>query len=274
MDPALLAELLEICDYYFTHIYIRNLVDDVPVDAHDALTTNKDSDAPGTYIIKKINNNIKNYSMKLTVTTNAYQEMEKTADPAPKKHNVHVDYKVVVLNKKFNAENFKMDVHAKIAKFFKPKRYENQSVVVLDLDDTLIDAEGEIIINDLMKFLNLLHRYFNFVILWSHGCQQHVNYIFNTTMKKYQLYFDDVIAKVSTSDLYNKGIGKLLSHLNTKFNVVELGRTLLIDDQLCNYNFDYDYFIHAPSKSEKHSERMWEMLNETVHQMAKSNKLN
>lgn len=297
-DPVgskLLIKLLKLCRNYFTNIYLKespfvnyNKYDNVKI-------KNRNSDPPGTYIIQYINNNIKCYSLKLTLTNGTVQDkvtpMEIDDDlnstlpindnniyqsPMNEEQdnifNVHVDYKVVKLAKNFNFENLKIDIESKLNSYFKYKPKKSpKSVVVIDLDDTLINKDFEIIIEPLDQYLNVLRQHFDYVVLWSHGCQQHVNHAFSTVMKPYFIYFNDIIAKSASSKIFNKGIGRLLYHLNKKFDVLELNNTLLIDDQLCNYNYDYDFFIHAPHNSDIHSTRMWELLNTTIKKIMKRN---
>nr|WOZ57636.1 38K protein [Menippe mercenaria nudivirus] len=184
--------------------------------------------------------------------------------------NVHVDYRLISLCSKFNVANLKRDIEAQLNTFFNhPKKaFDKASVVVFDLDDTLIDCDYDIIIDDLNRFLLQCQRLFDLVVLWSHGCPKHVNHAFSTSMAEYRLYFTDVFAKTSSFVTNNKGCGKLLAMLNRKYGVQCLKETMLVDDQLCNYNNDYDLFMHAPSTSKKHSSRMWEMLNEVSLEIA------
>ncbi|QBB28652.1 38K protein [Homarus gammarus nudivirus] len=258
----LFHKLLNICKNYFTHIYIVGS----NFKLFQTVTNNRTEDPPGIYNIHHIYNNIKNYSLLLTLKNNDQEDNMSV-------YNVHVDYMSLLLDDTVDYQNFETMLKFRINIFFKNKNpFEyRKSVAILDLDDTLINKDGEIIIKDLHKYLETIRSLFNIVILWSHGCQSHVNYTFSNTMKPYKNYFTDKLARKSTFQLHNKGIGAILKHLNLTYNVHELDKTLLIDDQQLNYNKDYDYFIHVPKYSEYFSNRMWTLLDEVNKDMIKNN---
>ena len=272
IDPTiqqqrLFKKLIDVCQEFFSHIYLvsRNVIkylDDVEI-IH--VPCNKTFDHPGIYYINKINNNIKCYSLKLNVNK------DKCNIEEDETFHVHVTYKHINLNKTFNFKNFKAELQMNLSLFFRTRKIsvkQSSSVAVLDLDDTIIDEKGEIIIENLGEYLTILKSLFGYIMLWSHGCQEHVNHIFKNSLAPYKSYFNLIVARSSSFQTKNKGISLVLQYLNTKEGILELDSTILIDDQPFNYNNDYDYFLHVPNKNKCHSERMWKLLIEVKKEMS------
>lgn len=217
------------------------------------IVNNKNGDPPGIYNISYINNSVKHYSLKLNIN--------KESDES---YNVHVDYLDITLNGSFNYEQYESDIQFKINIFHQHKPCKIASVAVVDLDDTLINENCEILIENLNNYLIIMKRFFDYIIIWSHGNQSHVNYAFNSVLAPYKKYFSDIIARSSQFKSNNKGIGIILRFLNRKYDVCQLSHTMLVDDQSCNYNRDYDYFIHTPCNDRLYNKRMWTMLKEVT----------
>ena len=127
---------------------------------------------------------------------------------------------------------------------------KDANIAVFDLDDTIIDKDGKIIINDLHSELTTLRSYFDFIILWSHGNDCHVRYHTNKIKFKFDLVLcRDEIVKY-------KGTGKVFKELFYKYGVVSLKNTLLVDDLSENSAEDYDYIIIA-DKSDSSILKAW-----------------
>lgn len=267
MVPVHYVQFLKIittCMQYFTHVYVMgDGVMKLKLDNMKRVKNNKNNDPPGLYCIDTLYKNIKFYSLKLNVNLSAEEhKLDKT-------YNVHVDYIHVKLTKNYKIKNLETEMTLYIKMFFQHENELQPSLAVVDLDDTLINREGDILVTNLKQYLRMLNSLFDFVILWSHGCQNHVNFIFETVMAPYKPYFKEILARNSTFEIHNKGLGCMLKYMNIKHGICELNYTLLIDDQSENYNRDYDFFIHAPTVTtqEKHSERMWILLNELRHNL-------
>ena len=248
-------KFITICYKKFTHTYILNGDNYKNMFIKKTCQVkNVDGDNPGLFFIKTIQNNIRCYSMLLNV--NDYNNSTEDC-------KVHIDFKHINMDRNFNACQFKKDINFSLQNFFMKKGpLVKKSIVVIDLDDTIIDRDGNFIIYNFQKYFEILKRTFDLVVLWSHGCQQHVNHIFTTTLRDYKNSFDLIIVRNSSVQLANKGIGYILKLANIKFNVVEFTNSALIDDQACNYMNDYDYFIHVPKSvnAKLFNQRMWGML--------------
>ncbi|UOT91810.1 38K protein [Aratus pisonii nudivirus] len=247
--------IIELCNFYFTHIYIiSNRIITLNMNEITNKLTNDDLDPSGIYYIEVINNNIKYYSVKLNLNND-------DDDINCHRKNVHVDYININLDNNYNKNNLNNEIYNNLQIFYKNnKTCKKSSVAVIDLDETIIDSECNIKLDNLHVYLTILNKVFDKVILWSHGCNSHVNHCFSTNLLEYKPYFCSILSKSSKSECKNKGIGFILKHLNLNYDICELKSTILIDDQKTNYNKDYDFFIHAPSSKKYFNERMWKML--------------
>lgn len=167
-----------------------------------------------------------------------------------KQLNVHVDYTNI---KNPSSQNDLIQIVVKSNIFLgniKPFDYE-KSVIVFDLDDTLISKNGEILFCNMPKIINGLRQVFDLIVLWSHGNSSHVNSALLLTLK--DVKFDSVIVLDKNSkfesDVYahNKGVGKLFRVINQEHGVGKLKLTALVDDQSGNFIGDYDLFSHVPN---------------------------
>ncbi|AII15847.1 38K protein [Penaeus monodon nudivirus] len=250
-----MVRFISICYNKFTHVYVVSGCDYKQVFKLGHIRPyNSDDDAPGLYFIKEINNNIRYYSILLNVNDFKCQTQN---------YNIHVDFKYISIDKNFNEESFINDVDFYINSFYgKKKKLTKKSIVVIDLDDTIINRDGDIIIENFKEYFNIIKRTFDLVVLWSHGCQRHVNHILENALSAYRYEFDMIIVRNSALQVSNKGIGFMLKQANVRFNVEEFTQSLLIDDQSCNYLYDYDYFIHVPKglSYNRYNKQMWKML--------------
>ncbi len=121
------------------------------------------------------------------------------------------------------------------------------SVIVFDLDDTLIDGNNRALLIDLQHFVTFMKRMFTFVVMWSHGTCEHVH----KNLKKHNIEscFDMVIARTYDEDTKNKGLGYVFRALNKQFRVTSLTYTALVDDLPTNYTNDYDFYLQVPTRA-------------------------
>ena len=253
ITKAQVSAIVKACTDLFDKVYLLG---------GEPLTSNHLNDPDGVYTIEKISNSVKYYSLYLNI--NGPEDFEQS--------DVHVDYLNYKVDKYFKVKQLKDVIQYKLDIFF-PKncpisRTEAKSVAVLDLDDTLINSTGEIIINNLHQYLERLRQHFTYIVLWSHGCQRHVNHIFQNNMAPYVQYFNLIITRNSVCQKSKKGIGYILKQLNLKFQTTSLSTTLLIDDQFCNYNSDYDYFIHTPHITKNFSCIMYTLLEKVISEIS------
>ena len=132
-----------------------------------------------------------------------------------------------------------LNVH--IDEFFNNKD-KVASVAVVDLDDTIINKDYKVIID--LKYFTNLKKYFDYVILWSYGDDNHVQYAIHHCNLN---FFNYVLSKRKHETTYNKSLNQILLFLNKMKGVVKFSKTLLIDDQETNYNNDYDIFFNVPT---------------------------
>ncbi|KAG6558422.1 Bracovirus particle protein 38K-1 [Microplitis demolitor] len=124
------------------------------------------------------------------------------------------------------------------------------SVIVLDLDDTLIDDSINPRSRRLINQLNQFKRIFNFVVLWSHGTTNHVRDSLNA-LKISKKFFDLIITRPTLQVCgSNKGIGVVLGELYRQFQVREITFSCIVDDLKSNFTDDYMLFVHVPKKSD------------------------
>ncbi|CAD6235213.1 GSCOCT00014130001.2-RA-CDS [Cotesia congregata] len=123
------------------------------------------------------------------------------------------------------------------------------SVVVLDLDDTLIDDSIRSRSRQLIDQLNEFKRIFNYVVLWSHGTSEHVRDSLRT-VKIPENFFDVTITRPTLQSCgSNKGIGIVMAELYTRYQVRELTFSCIVDDLPSNFTDDYMLYVNVPGKS-------------------------
>ncbi|UVT30847.1 38K protein [Penaeus vannamei nudivirus] len=246
--------LLMTCFQHFTHMYIlhgsfaRCFFQDAK-----RKRVNHEDDLPGIYFIKNIHNNIKCYSMLINVNDFNFVYSNKYT---------HVDYKNLSVGKNFDFNALSKELSLNLRSFFRTNANKKKSIAVIDLDDTIINKNGDFILEPFDKYLATLKNTFDLVVLWSHGCQQHVNHVFSNTLNGYAKEFDMIMVRSSSVQISNKGKGFLLQLMNQAFGVIEFTYSVLIDDQAYNYKNDYDCFIHVPKclSHKAYNKQMWNML--------------
>lgn len=120
-----------------------------------------------------------------------------------------------------------------------PKR--RTSVIVFDMDDTLIDETTKPFYKDIFVELNEYRDYFQYIVLWTHGTTSYLSEI------ELGFKFDLYISR-SGEETENKGLGGVLRELNRAYGVSSLDFCVLVDDGSFNFTDDYDLFVHVKTK--------------------------
>jgi hypothetical protein len=114
---------------------------------------------------------------------------------------------------------------------------EHKSVIVFDLDETLIDNQ-----NNKLKCANTFLRHarniYDLVVLYSHGSNLHVDDNVSK-FKNYQDVFDLILSNNTIEEPSNKNLLYLYNH----FHNVRFTYATLVDDSLYNWTPEYDRFI-------------------------------
>lgn len=119
---------------------------------------------------------------------------------------------------------------------FHKKIHKEESVIVWDLDETIISKDGDL----LFKGIEDYNEYFDKSVLWSHGSSAHVS----KYVHKYKLKFDLYITRSYNTEYGdNKGMGLVLRRLNEKYNTCRISLSCLVDDTSSNFENDYTFFI-------------------------------
>lgn len=185
--------------------------------------------------IQKIGSLIKNYSLRLFV-----DESNENIE-AEKQRNLHVDYDTATL---MDYSSLASAIHRKtifVSRINKPNL--PVSVIVFDLDETLIDTNGQLLTTTTKKQLKRMRAIFDYVVLWSHGCNRHVDNILLTVMGDFRKIFDLTISRCIGDPVSNKGMGLVFRRLNEMYGISEISFCVLVDDQAQNYVGDYDCFL-------------------------------
>lgn len=119
-----------------------------------------------------------------------------------------------------------------------------KSIVVFDLDETLIDKQGNIL-NFAVELLALARRRYNLVVLYSHGSSLHVDdHVVKLLNRRCNAYTFDLIL---SNNMVDKLCQKNLLHLYNYFPNVRFSSATLIDDSLYNWTPEYTKLI-VPNK--------------------------
>jgi hypothetical protein len=152
------------------------------------------------------------------------------------------------------------DIKKKIAEY--ARKYFSQQVIpkkpraniiVFDLDDTLITENGKLFYDKIFDDLKQYRKVFDYMVLWTHGTEDYLHEIWSKIQResfKFDLYMARKINVEITS--YNKGMAAVLRELNRIYSVESLGYTVLVDDKLSNYVYDYDTLVHITSEPKEH----------------------
>lgn len=265
---------------HFTHIYIiapskqiKPIIENICKTKLFTCTSKKsnttDNDDSNTvYLIDKIQPNIHIYSIRVHIETDmCFYERER-------EYNIHVDYVYLKYGCKFiDSLQQLVVVRNKFISNIKPFDPE-KSVIVFDLDDTIISKEGDLIFKHVAKIMNSLREVFDLIVLWSHGSPSHVNSAVMLALS--DVKFDEIMtldhnSKLDSEDYSrNKGKGKLFRVLNQNHGVGKLPLTVLVDDQFGNFIGDYDMFVHVPNATDNsirgpHIVAMLEKIKNTIY---------
>lgn len=170
-----------------------------------------------------------------------------TTDEFIKDATSHVTYNHIVyisLDDQFKINEHDLSTIYDLEKKFKTSIHS--SVVVFDLDDTIIDEQGVVFAKDLLQGINILRSIYDYIGLWSHGSTNHVFKYVKQLCNEEKVKFDFVITRDHYT--YNKSVIHVLNILNEKFNVESITYSCLVDDKFDNYNDDYSLFIHLVKK--------------------------
>lgn len=102
-----------------------------------------------------------------------------------------------------------------------------KSVAVWDLDDTLIDKDGNVLVE--AALFNKHCASFDCNVLWSHGNTQHVEEHVRK-LCQHGIEFDYIISRTEHDTTDKKGGGVLLHYLNQHMNIHGFKELQLIDD--------------------------------------------
>lgn len=147
------------------------------------------------------------------------------------------------------------------------KRYDDfynnidsiESVIVFDLDDTLICDDGRSTVKNLRETLIQFKRQFKRLVLWSHGTSTHVNY--HIHYHKISDLFDLIMSRRNSNMTdHNKGMGAVLRELNRKFSTTKISFSCLVDDQSFNFDKDYTFFAKIDQNSKDNTDRFRDVL--------------
>ncbi|QLI62421.1 38K [Dikerogammarus haemobaphes nudivirus] len=250
----IIKELLKLAEYIYIikneqlDLLITQVCEFEKIPCLSIKSNNVEKDSENTvYIIEKITPRLHVYSMRIAFDIEEIENFE-----IEKSYNIHVDYTSIIINLKCIEEKLKqIDVlKQQFINRVVPFNYK-KSVVVFDLDDTIIDKDGSLLFKNVAGIFNELRQVFDFIVLWSHGSFSHVNNALLLTLA--DVKFDTVIALDKNSFMMNekfsrnKGLGKVLRILNNEHGVGEFTLTTLVDDQAGNFIGDYDIFLHIPN---------------------------
>uniref|UniRef100_A0AAU8GD07 38K protein n=1 Tax=Faxonius propinquus nudivirus TaxID=3139431 RepID=A0AAU8GD07_9VIRU len=196
--------------------------------------------------ISYINPKINNYSIRIFIN------MPEKIINDEIKCNIHIDYTIFQIDSIKNLITLYRELTIKQKIFLNNiKDFSlNASVIVYDLDDTIVDNEGELLTDNILKIINESNKLFTFHVLWSHGNTRHVTFITETKLKN--IKFDLIITRLEFSNFHNKGFGYVFKKLNSIFGVGSISYNALIDDQALNFIGDYDCFIHVSKQKNKY----------------------
>lgn len=209
--------------------------------------TNKNCDLTnnGIVFIKAISPNINHYSIRFVSDPNQKYNFRKY-----KTYGAHVDY---YYNTERLCDLIVTELFTELSDMYqvfeKNAVLQDCSIIVFDLDDTLIDEKYNLLSPKMPKILGITKNIFDYVLLWSHGDACHVRHSLLTN-KLHENMFDMIITRGTLQkDWYNKGLGYLLKEANRTLKIGSLSFSVLADDLLSNWIGDYDCFVLIPQKT-------------------------
>lgn len=158
--------------------------------------------------------------------------------------------------------------------FYKNIQNTEKSVIVFDLDETLVYNQKTLAYPEIFSDLQKYRQIFDYIVLWSHGTTDYVNESLAAINPHYDndvpFKFDLMITRkhADIDVFYNKGLGYVLHELNTKFNVTSLKYAVLVDDKAFNFVNDYDLFVHLSKQPIQN--RLYAKLLPTIQSMCNS----
>lgn len=186
------------------------------------------------------NKNIRHYSILINLNNHTIDTFNKL-----KHFHIdaidHLDYsKCYMLYQKFNKTN--------ISNIFIP---QPASFVTFDLDDTIVDKNNQLMLK--IKQLEIIKKFFNYCILWSHGTPSHVDSLLTT--HKLHHYFDLIIYRDQLTEQPDdaKYMTYVFKALNKKYNITNITVSCLIDDLHDNCALDYSLYFWVPKTEGKYS---------------------
>lgn len=156
-------------------------------------------------------------------------------------HNKNLFYRYLTYSSPFpNIERILVDI-ARVFKVFKAPcvlQKRRNSVIVFDMDETLIDSSMKLFYKNIMIDLKEYRNYFEYMILWTHGTTPYLSEV------ELKFKFDIYLSR-NGEESENKGLGAVLRELNKFYQVSKLDFCVLVDDGAFNYAQDYDLFVHV-----------------------------
>lgn len=131
---------------------------------------------------------------------------------------------------------YDLNMAVDMAKNWATELTEQKSIIVFDLDLSLIDNK-----NNKLKYadtvLNHAKHLYDFVVLYSHGSKLHVD----ENVEQFEPDTFDLV--LSNNSRYQKKTNKNILHLYNYFPNVRFTKTTLFDDSIYNYTPEYNKFI-------------------------------
>lgn len=124
-----------------------------------------------------------------------------------------------------------------------------RSIVVFDLDDTLVDANG-VALDGSHEVLRVARRLYDYMVIWSHGSSLHVD----ECLTQFDESFDLVLRRDGNP------INKNLLHLYNYIPNCRFTRALLVDDSVYNWTPEYSEML-VPARGIKSLRRALPMLH-------------
>ena len=146
---------------------------------------------------------------------------------------------------------------------------KNASVIVFDLDDTLIDKDNLPLWTDTRQAILECHKLFDFVILWSFGKSEHVYHGLRQCSLSESDFNWIITRRYFSDDLDCKGLGYIFNLLHAQFKVVSLHYSVLVDDLPENSSNEYTRFIQIRER-DKYKSSLIEFLTPTFNSLKKS----
>lgn len=179
-------------------------------------------------------------------------------------HNLAVE-ELELLNLDDRVDQVAQRIEDKVYKFnrFRDSGFGYGSVVVFDLDQTIIDDRYNLLHPSVRPLVCAILDRFTYKVLWSHGDAEHVRF----ALKRHGMdnLWDSVIVRsFDQVETKNKSLGFVLATLNKECGVWGFNWAVLFDDKKENAVGDYDRHLVVPLGHQPKFYRQWylEALNE------------